>query len=49
MAAATEMLRTRVPTAVVCVNDYVAVGVLDTLRRAGVSVPGQVSVTGYAD
>jgi DNA-binding LacI/PurR family transcriptional regulator len=37
------------PTAVVCVNDRCAVGVLDVLRRAGVDVPGQVSITGYDD
>jgi DNA-binding LacI/PurR family transcriptional regulator len=49
MAAATEMLGSGLPTAVVCVNDNVAVGVLDTLRRAGIDVPGDVSVTGYDD
>jgi DNA-binding LacI/PurR family transcriptional regulator len=37
------------PTAVVCGNDRSAVGVLDALRRAGVDVPGAVSVTGYDD
>jgi len=47
--AATELLESVLPTAVVCVNDYVAVGVLDTLRRAGVDVPGDVSVVGYDD
>lgn len=49
MAAAKEMLATTLPTAVVCTNDYVAVGVLEVLRRAGVGVPDQVSVTGYDD
>ena len=33
----------------VCANDRIAVGVLDALRRAGVDVPGAVSVTGYDD
>ena len=33
----------------VCANDRIAVGVLDGLRRAGVDVPGEVSVTGYDD
>ena len=33
----------------VCANDRVAVGVVDALRRAGVDVPGEVSVTGYDD
>ena len=37
------------PTAVVCANDRIAIGVLDALRRAGVDVPGQVSITGYDD
>ena len=37
------------PTAVVCANDRIAIGVLDGLRRAGIDIPGQVSVTGYDD
>jgi DNA-binding LacI/PurR family transcriptional regulator len=37
------------PSAVVCANDRIAVGVLDALRRAGVDVPGAVSITGYDD
>jgi len=37
------------PSAVVCANDRIAIGVLDALRRAGVDVPGAVSVTGYDD
>ena len=32
-----------------CANDRLAVGVVDALRRAGVDVPGDVSVTGYDD
>ena len=43
------LLSTDLPTAVVCANDRIAIGVLDGLRRAGVEVPGQVSVTGYDD
>ena len=43
------MLLTDLPTAVVCANDRIAVGVVDALRRAGVDVPGEVSVTGYDD
>jgi DNA-binding LacI/PurR family transcriptional regulator len=37
------------PTAVVTFNDRVAVGLLDGLTRAGVTVPGEVSVVGYDD
>ncbi len=37
------------PTAVVAFNDRSAVGLLDTLTRAGIRVPDQVSVIGYDD
>ena len=37
------------PTAVVAYNDQCAIGVLTALQRAGVAVPGQVSVAGYDD
>ncbi|UXY24778.1 LacI family transcriptional regulator [Streptomyces cynarae] len=37
------------PTAVVAYNDQCAIGVLATLARAGVAVPGEVSVAGYDD
>ncbi|WP_432544087.1 LacI family DNA-binding transcriptional regulator [Kineococcus sp. SYSU DK002] len=37
------------PTAVVAANDRVAVGFLDVLNREGVTVPGDVSLTGYDD
>lgn len=47
MRAASELLDAALPTAVVCANDYSAIGVMDRLRRAGVSVPEQVSVTGF--
>ena len=49
IVAAQRLLATGLPTAVVCANDRVAVGVVDALRRAGVDVPGEVSVTGYDD
>lgn len=35
------------PTAIVCVNDFMAVGVLRGLRELGLQVPSQVSVTGF--
>ncbi|MPY81551.1 MAG: LacI family transcriptional regulator, partial [Actinophytocola sp.] len=38
---------TRLPTAVVAANDRCATGLLDGLNRAGVDVPGSVSVAGY--
>ena len=37
------------PTAVVAFNDRCALGLLDGLVRAGVAVPGQLSVVGYDD
>jgi LacI family transcriptional regulator len=37
------------PRAIVCANDQTALGVLHALRRAGVSVPGRVAVTGFDD
>ena len=50
-AAAKELLSCGhpLPSAVVCANDRSAIGLLDTLQRGGVDVPGQVSVTGYDD
>lgn len=35
------------PTAVICVNDFMALGVLKELRESGLRVPEDVSVTGY--
>ena len=35
------------PTAILCVNDLVAVGVLRELRNRNISVPGDISVTGF--
>lgn len=47
-AAARTLLDAR-PTAVIVFNDRCATGVLDVLRRAGLAVPGDVSVVGYDD
>jgi DNA-binding LacI/PurR family transcriptional regulator len=35
------------PTAVICVNDFMALGVLRLLRERGLKVPEDVSVVGY--
>ncbi|HSP67293.1 MAG TPA: LacI family DNA-binding transcriptional regulator [Bryobacteraceae bacterium] len=35
------------PTAILCVNDFMAVGVLRQLRDIGIDVPGDISVTGF--
>ncbi|WP_258319045.1 LacI family DNA-binding transcriptional regulator [Streptomyces griseorubiginosus] len=37
------------PTAVVAYNDQCAIGMLTGFRRAGVDVPGKISVAGYDD
>jgi LacI family transcriptional regulator len=37
------------PAAVICVNDLTAIGAMQTLRSAGVDVPGTVAVTGVDD
>ncbi|MEV7087720.1 LacI family DNA-binding transcriptional regulator [Streptomyces sp. NPDC093085] len=39
----------RLPTAIVAFNDQCAIGVLTALARAGLAVPGAVSVAGYDD
>jgi len=53
-AAGTRAARTllgdgRLPSAVVASNDRCALGFLDALNRAGVDVPGAISVVGYDD
>jgi LacI family transcriptional regulator len=35
------------PTAILCINDFMAVGVLRELRELGLNVPRDVSVTGF--
>lgn len=48
--AAAELLALRPsPTAVVCDDDVLAAGVCKVARRAGLNVPGDVSVTGFDD
>lgn len=49
-AAARGLLaREELPTALVCANDRCAFGVLETLIRAGIRVPEDVSVVGFDD
>jgi LacI family transcriptional regulator len=49
-AAAAELLAAgELPDAILAVNDEVAIGLLTALRRAGVDVPGRVSVAGIDD
>ena len=35
------------PDAIICANDYTAIGVVDACRERGIAVPGDVIVTGY--
>jgi LacI family transcriptional regulator len=37
------------PRAIVCANDQTAFGVMSALRKHGLSVPGQIAVTGFDD
>jgi DNA-binding LacI/PurR family transcriptional regulator len=53
-AAGTRAVQTllgegRLPSAAVASNDRCALGFLDALNRAGVAVPGAISVVGYDD
>jgi LacI family transcriptional regulator len=46
--AATRLLSSSPrPTAIICGNDVLAAGALTAARRLGLSVPGDVSVTGF--
>ncbi|MBV9381830.1 MAG: LacI family DNA-binding transcriptional regulator, partial [Streptosporangiaceae bacterium] len=47
-AAATRMLRHGV-TGIICGSDVLALGAIRAARRAGLTVPGDVSVVGYDD
>ena len=47
---AKEFLRASCPaTAIVCINDMLAIGVIRTLMQNGVKVPEDVSVVGFDD
>jgi len=48
--AARSFLGSGIPfDAVVCLNDYMALGAMEELRAQGVAAPSQVSVTGFDD
>ena len=47
-AAATRLLQAGV-TAIVCASDPMALGAIRAVRRAGLSVPRDVSIVGYDD
>jgi LacI family transcriptional regulator len=44
-----ELAPDRRPTAVLCANDLLALGVLQEMVRHGVAVPGDVAIVGYDD
>ena len=48
-AAARHLLAGGLPSAVIAFNDRCAVGLLDTVLRAGLRVPADLSVVGYDD
>jgi DNA-binding LacI/PurR family transcriptional regulator len=48
-AAATLRKRPSLPTAVICNNDHAALGLAVSLVRTGISVPEDISITGYDD
>lgn len=45
--AAEKLVRTPLPSVVICFNDIMALGVTARLLQLGVNVPGQVSVAGW--
>ncbi|HZE40683.1 MAG TPA: LacI family DNA-binding transcriptional regulator [Stackebrandtia sp.] len=47
--AAIEEIDGDLPTAVICVNDLVALGALRAFEQRGIAVPDQVSLVGYDD
>ena len=45
-----ELLKlTKMPTAVVCSNDWTAIGALHAIHEAGLSVPNDISLVGFDD
>jgi DNA-binding LacI/PurR family transcriptional regulator len=48
-AAELFMGQADLPTAIVCSNDQVALGLVYTFQKSGIKVPGDVSIVGYDD
>jgi DNA-binding LacI/PurR family transcriptional regulator len=48
-ATRTLMASERRPTAIITLSDILAIGAIDALHDLGVSIPGEVSVTGFDD
>lgn len=44
-----DLPRTERPTALICFNDEVAIGLLDTIRELGLVIPDDLSVVGFDD
>ena len=42
-------MRVEAVSAIACANDYMALGALDALAERGISVPGDIAVTGFDD
>ena len=47
--AAASLIKSKHPTALACASDLQALGAMDAVRQAGLSVPGDVAVTGFHD
>lgn len=49
-SAALQFLKSSwLPDGIFCAGDFSAMGVMHELRKAGVSIPGQVAIVGFAD
>ena len=49
LTAARELAGRRLPNAIICANDELALGLIAGLEAMGVAVPGDVAVTGWDD
>lgn len=48
-AAEQLLMLNKLPTAIICSNDQVALGLIHTFLKSGIRVPSDISVTGYDD